>query len=357
MNGLTSTVANLYNTLEPDIKVSARVGKYFSPDEIISKLKSIEGIQGISKSINDKALIKNSAEQVLVSVKGVDDNFSEVTNAKSCIIEGIYGLNEKNNSNIVLGKGIAEQMQVNLHSFVNDLSLLSPARGKMKTFNAEVNMEQVYVNPTGIFSLNDEFDYQFVFVNLKTAESLFDTQGKVSGLEIRCEQGKEDDVKENIQNVLGENFTVKSRYELNDVLFKSLETEKLATFIILAFVLVIATFNIIGALTMLIIEKKKDIKTLYSLGAAQQTIRNIFMREGFLISGVGASIGLCLGLFVCWLQIRFHLVKFGNEFVLPYYPIELQWKDFVWIFFLIMFIGFLSALYPVRVFTKTDMVR
>ena len=104
-------------------------------------------------------------------------------------------------------------------------------------------------------------------------------------------------------------------------------------------------------------EKKKDIKTLYSLGAAQQTIRNIFMREGFLISGVGASIGLCLGLFVCWLQIRFHLVKFGNEFVLPYYPIELQWKDFVWIFFLIMFIGFLSALYPVRVFTKTDMVR
>jgi lipoprotein-releasing system permease protein len=139
---------------------------------------------------------------------------------------------------------------------------------------------------------------------------------------------------------------------LNDVLFKTLETEKLATFIILAFILVIATFNIIGALTMLIIEKQKDIKTLFSLGADLSLIRNIFMREGFLITGVGAVIGLALGLLVCWLQIQFHLVKFGDEFVIPYYPIELQAKDFVWIFGLIMLIGFFAALYPVRFFTK-----
>jgi lipoprotein-releasing system permease protein len=145
---------------------------------------------------------------------------------------------------------------------------------------------------------------------------------------------------------------VKNRYELNDVLFKSLETEKLATFIILSFILVIATFNIIGALTMLIIEKKKDIRTLMSLGADLTLIRNIFMREAFLICGIGAAAGLLLGLGVCWAQIRFHLVSFGSEFIVPYYPIELQMGDFVRIFGLIMLIGLLAAVYPVRVFTK-----
>ena len=121
-------------------------------------------------------------------------------------------------------------------------------------------------------------------------------------------------------------------------------------------ILVIATFNIIGALTMLIIEKKKDIKTLYSMGAHQQLIRNIFMREALLICGIGAVLGLLLGLLVCWLQVHFHLVSFGADFIIPYYPIELQFRDFAWIFGLIMIIGFLAALYPVRVFTKMDLV-
>ena len=115
---------------------------------------------------------------------------------------------------------------------------------------------------------------------------------------------------------MGSRFDVKNRYQLNDSLFKVLETEKLATFIILAFILVIATFNIIGALTMLIIEKRKDIKTLYSIGASLPLIRNIFMREGFLITGIGATLGLIIGLFICWLQLKYHLVKFGNEFII-----------------------------------------
>jgi len=185
---------------------------------------------------------------------------------------------------------------------------------------------------------------------------LFDIPDKISALEISCEKNQNEDVQKILQQKLGSDFIVKNRYQLNDTLFKSLETEKLATFIILAFILVIATFNIIGALTMLIIEKKKDIKTLYSMGASITLIRNIFMREGLLITGIGAIIGLLLGLVVCWIQIQFHLVKFGDDFIIPYYPIVLQLKDFLWIFGLIMLIGFLAALYPVRVFTKMDLV-
>jgi lipoprotein-releasing system permease protein len=357
MNGLTGTVANLYNVFEPDLKVTVVKGKYFEAnDKLVSEIKAIDGVKIISKTLSDKALLKNIDKQTLVTIVGVDGNFNKVAQIESSVEDGVYGLNELNKSNILLGRGIANQLQVNIREFVNELSIFSPVKGKSGSLNPDDNFNQIYCTPTGIFSLNDEFDYQFAFVNIETAKKLFDEPNKVSAIQILCEKGKSDDVQMALQEKLGDKFEVKNRYQLNDVLFKTLETEKLATFIILAFILIIATFNIIGALTMLIIEKRRDIKTLYSMGASIQLIRNIFMREGFLITGVGAIIGLIIGLFVCWLQMQFHLVKFGDEFIIPYYPIEIQIKDFVWIFGLIMSIGFFAALYPVRVFTKMDLV-
>ena len=357
MNGLTGTVAGLYNAFEPDIQITAAKGKYFETgDKFLEDLKSVNGIKIISLSLSDQVLLKNIDKQAIVSIKGVDAYFNKITKIDSAITDGEYGLNNPGTRKILLGRGIANQLGINLNVFVNELSIFSPVRGKTSSINPEENLNQIYCTPSGIFSLNDELDNQVAFVSLETARELFDIHGKVNALEIACEASETDHIKELLKEKLGAGFIVKSRYELNDVLFKSLETEKLATFIILAFILVIATFNIIGALTMLIIEKRKDIKTLYSLGADLGLIRNIFMREAFLISGIGALIGLLLGLLVCWLQMQFHLVKFGSEFIVPYYPIELQWKDFTRIFGLIMLIGFFAALYPVRVFTKTDLV-
>jgi lipoprotein-releasing system permease protein len=356
MNGLTNTVANLYNTFEPDIKITAASGKYFSVSEpFLNEIKSIKGVRLISQTLSDKVLLKNVDKQALVTIKGVDARFSQITDIEGAVMEGVYDLNNRDRK-IILGRGVANQLGVNLNVFVTELSLYSPVKGKLSALNPEANLNQLYCSPVGIFSLNDELDYAYAFVSLKTAEDLFDLKGKASALELACEKGSTEQVQELLKEKLGENFVVKNRYELNDVLFKSLETEKLATFIILAFILVIATFNIIGALTMLIIEKRKDIKTLFSLGADLKLIRSIFMREAFLISGLGAVLGLLLGLVVCWLQIEFHLVKFGSEFIVPYYPMELQLKDFVWIFGLIMCISFFAALYPVRVFTRLDLV-
>jgi lipoprotein-releasing system permease protein len=357
MNGLTGTVADLYNAFEPDLKITVIKGKNFvANDTLIKKIRAVEGVKIVSRTLSDKALIRNIDKQVLVSIKGIDENFNSVTRIDSALVDGSYGLNDSSRSAILLGQGIASQLQVNIREFVNELTLFSPARGKTGALPSQEDLNQVYVTPSGIFSLNDEFDYQYAFVSLKTAKKLFDYPDKVSAIEIACEEGKAASAQKKLKALLGPGFHVKDRYQLNDVLFKTLETEKLATFIILAFILVIATFNIIGALTMLIIEKRKDIKTLYSMGANLQLIRNIFMREGFLITGIGTIIGLVLGLLVCWLQIRFHLVKFGDEFVIPYYPIDMQLKDFIWIFGLIMVIGFFAALYPVRVFTKMDLV-
>jgi lipoprotein-releasing system permease protein len=359
MNGLTGTIANLYNVLEPDLKVTTVKGKYFKADEaLLHKIKQIDGVTLVSTTLMDKALIKHMDQQALVSVKGVDENFIKFTNIHTKVAEGFLGIDESRKNNILLGRGIANQLQVGLQSYANELSLFSPLKGKGGSLNPEDDLNQVYANPTGIFELNEEFDYQFVFVNLETAKKLFDEPERVSAIEVVCKKGTEDNVQEKLSELMGKDFVVKNRYQLNDVLFKSMETEKLATFIILAFVLVIATFNIIGALTMLIIEKKKDIKTLHSMGASISLIRNIFMREGLLITAVGSVIGLSLGLLVCWLQMKFHLVTMGDEgtFIVDYWPVEMQVKDFIWIFSLIMLIGFFAALYPVRVFTKTDLV-
>lgn len=351
MNGLTGAVAGLYNTFEPDLKINATKGKTFEPTvKLFKALKDIPEIESISETYFDKALIKNNEKQMLVSVKGVDDDFTHVTGIDSSITEGRFSINSQKNY-IVLGRGIANELGVNIMELSSELSLLSPNKGKSSGLDPQDNFTQVFLTPNGVFSLNDEFDFQFVFVSLKTARKLFNDSVRLSAIEVKCKDPEA--VQEKLIAALGDEYTVKNRYQLNDVLFKTLETEKLATFIILAFILIIATFNIIGALTMLIIEKKKDIKTLFSLGADLTLVRNIFMREGFLITGVGATIGLVLGLFVCWLQMEFHLVTFGDQFVIPYYPIELQAKDFVWIFCLIMLIGFFAALYPVRFFTKS----
>ncbi|MBL7930353.1 MAG: ABC transporter permease [Bacteroidia bacterium] len=357
MNGLTDTVANLYNTFEPDIRITAAKGKYFNSDEeLLQKVRSVEGVTEISKTLSDKVLIKNIDRQALVSVKGVDQQFNKITQIDSSITEGSYDLYGKTRKGIILGSGVANELGVNLHVFVNELSIYSPGRGKASAINPADNLNQIYCSPVGVFSLNnDDLDYQFAFVSLETARELLDRPNQVSALELQCNKPT-DAIVEELKQKLGENFIVKNRYQLNDVLFKSLETEKLATFIILAFILVIATFNIIGALTMLIIEKKKDIKTLYSMGADLRLIRNIFMNEAFLISSIGALSGLMLGLIICWIQIQFHVVSFGNDFILPYYPVQLQFKDFAWIFGLIMLISFIAALYPIRVFTKTDLV-
>jgi lipoprotein-releasing system permease protein len=356
MNGLTNTVANLYNAIEPDIRITPAAGKYFNPTEdLLNKIKSTEGVQYISLSVNDKALIKNNDQQTLCTIKGIDENFSKITNFSSAVVEGENSLKDSQKHRIILGRGIADQLKVNMHLFNNELSVFSPVRGKSGSLLPEDQLTQLYCVTTGIFSLNDEFDYQYAFTSIETARKLFDLGDQVSAIEIGCKTSAVDKVQDLLKTKLGDDYTIKNRYELNDALFKALETEKLATFIILAFILVIATFNIIGALTMLIIEKRKDIKTLFSLGADMRMVRNIFMREGFLISGVGAVSGLILGLFVCWLQLEFHLVKFGDAFVIPYYPIELQFQDFINIFIVIMLIGFLAALYPVRVFTKMNL--
>ena len=358
MNGLTNVVADLYHAIEPDLKITAVNSKYLSnKDELTKKIKSISGINGISYSIEENALMKLDERQAIITVKGVDEEFKNLTHFDTVVTEGTYRFKYDNQFYGVFGRGVAGRLGINVNDFVSPISIYAPIRGKTEGINPEDAFNKLSISPAGIFSLNDDFDFKYVLIDLEAAQQLFDCKDAFSAIELSIEDKDQlASIQAKLQIVLGDEYQIKNRYQLNDVLFKTLETEKLWTFLILAFILVIATFNIIGALTMLIIEKKKDIKTLYNLGADQKFIRNIFMQEGFLITFVGAFTGLIIGLIICILQQQFHLVTFDDQSVIAYYPIDLQLKDFIWILAVVMAIGFLAALYPVRVFTKNDLV-
>ncbi len=357
MNGLTSVVADLYHAIEPDLKITAVNSKYITNNQIANKLENVKGIKHISYSIEENALIKLDDKQAVITIKGTDSEFKNLTQFDTVVYEGTYRFEYNNQYYGVFGRGVANKLGVNINDFVSPISIYAPMRGKVESINPEDAFNKISISPAGIFSLNDDFDYKYVLIDLKAAQQLFDCPNSFTSIEIGVENKEEiESVQKLLEEQLSNEYIVKNRFQLNDVLFKTLKTEKLWTFLILAFILIIATFNIIGALTMLIIEKKKDIKTLYNLGADQQFIRNIFMKEGFLITSVGALGGLILGITVCILQQQFHLVTFDDQSVIPFYPIEMQWKDFIWIIALVMGIGFLAAIYPVRIFTKNDLV-
>ncbi len=358
MNGLTGIVANLYNAIEPDLKITSLNSKYIvNRIDIENKIKAIPEINVISYSLEENALIKLDDKQAVITIKGVDANFKNLTHFDTVIREGVYRFEYNNQFYGVFGKGIANKLGININDFISPISIFAPKRGKFEGINPDDAFTKINISPAGVFSLNDDFDYKYVLVDLKAAQSLFDCKDEVSMIEVNVsDKSKIDDIQNKLKASLGSNYSIKNRYEANDVLFKTLEIEKLWVFLILAFILVIATFNIIGSLTMLIIEKKKDIKTLYNLGADQQFIKSIFMKEGFLITFVGALSGLLIGLIVCIAQQQFHFIKFDEQYVISYYPIIMQLQDFAWILSIVMGIGFLAALYPVRIFTKNDLI-
>ncbi|MCC6181435.1 MAG: FtsX-like permease family protein [Bacteroidia bacterium] len=357
MNGLTSIVADLYHAIEPDLKITAIHSKYIYPDSVIQQLKNIPNIQLISKSIEENALVKLDDKQAIVTIKGVDEQFKQITHFDTVVTQGVYRFTYNNQSYGVFGRGIASNLGLNVNDFISPISIYAPKRGKIDGLNPEDAFNKINISPAGIFSLNDDFDFKYTLIGLEAAQNLFECPNQVTSIELKLSNQSElKHTQKEIQNVLGEKYLIKNRYQINDVLFKTLETEKLWTFLILAFILLIATFNIIGALTMLIIEKKKDIKTLYHLGADQKFIRIIFMLEGLLITTIGAIIGLMIGLGICLLQQHFHLIKFDEQSIISYYPIQLEIKDFLWILTVVLGIGFLTALYPVRVFTQHDLV-
>jgi lipoprotein-releasing system permease protein len=354
-NGLSDLVSSLYNSFDADIEITAKQGKTFIPTaQQLQAIKKIEGIAYYSEIMEGNALLKYGEKQCVATIKGVDNNFVKMSSFDTLVSDGVFDLN---NNNVVIGKGLGNVLQTGLGEVFTAISVYAPKRGKVSTFDAEGGLNEQKVYAAGAFSINDEFDYKYVITNIDKARQLFDYTNEVTAIEMSLKPNANiETVQESIAMVMGSKFEIKNRRQQNALLYKTLKSEKLWTFLILVFILIIATFNVIGSLTMLIIEKKKDIGILHNMGADSQLIRRIFLIEGMLITFVGAALGILLGTLICWLQIKFSLVRFTEGYVVDAYPIKMQAMDFIMVLGVVLLIGFFAAWYPVRVFTKKHLV-
>jgi lipoprotein-releasing system permease protein len=354
-NGLETMVSAIFNTFDPDIKITAAEGKTFIADTSrLNLLARVDGLACYSLTIEENALLKYGDRQFIATIKGVDENYAMVTNIDSSMWEGEFIL--KNNTGrpfAIPGIGVAQYLGIRIN-FITPLNIIYPKRTGSSGISAESSLNRTYIYPSGIFQVEKEYDSKYVYIPIQVARELTEIEEGVTSIDIRIsETFDQENVQKSIQKIFGEGFVVQNRYEQQEIFYKVMRSERLAIFFILTLILIIASFNIIGSLTMLIIEKERDIEILQSLGADNSLIRKIFIFEGWLISIIGAITGIVLGFGVCWLQQTFGLVKLQSEsLIMDSYPVVMKLKDFIIVPVTVLLIGYWAAWYPVRYLTK-----
>jgi ABC-type lipoprotein release transport system permease subunit len=345
MNGFESLIFSMYNKFNPEIKVSLNEGKVFEQDHTIQKLKSIKGIKNMMPILEDNAAIRNGDYQTVCTVKGVDSNYFIVNGLHSMVVEG-EGIVKQNAYNfMVLGSGIDQKINCNIGGPFSLVSLITPRRGDFNVNDIEA-IKSMEIEPAGVLTLDETISNRYVFVPIDFAQSLFERENQISSLEITLQKNTNVDVVLNeVKQVLGKSFKVQNRMEQQASLYKMFKSEKWASYAILTFILLIAAFNALGSLTMLVIEKKDDIKTLMGMGARPSLIRNVFFSNGFFISAIGTFFGLALGIALVLVQEKYGLVKMQGAIV-ENYPVKLLLKDVLLVLGTALGLGVLTGIYP-----------
>jgi len=353
-NGLEKMVTGIFSTFDPDVKITTIRGKVFVPDSTtLVLLKGVNGVESFAMTLEENALLRYGERQFIGTLRGVDDNYPKMTGLNKAMWDGEFRLyDEKGNPSAVIGLGVANTLGIRLN-FITQLAIYMPDR-KGSISNLETAFNRKFLYPSGIFDIEQEFDSKYLFVPIGLVRDLLDYTNEISAIEIKLLPGT--DMKRaasDIRQLFGEDFLVQDQFEQQELFYKVMKSEKLAIFMILTFILIIASFNIIGSLTMLIIEKEKDIKILRSLGASDQLIKKIFIYEGWMISVIGAFAGLIAGFFICWIQQKFGLIRFDSEsLVIDAYPVVIKLTDFFTVGATVLFIGYLAALYPVHYLSR-----
>lgn len=353
-NGLEGAIKSMFSSFDPDIRITATIGKSFVPSTSeLEKIRQLSGVRFVTPVIEDEAMLLYGKDHIyFATIKGVPDNYNQISRLdSSSITSGRFVLESNDVPYALVGQGVAYYLSVGLN-FTEPIyiyTLKKGTRGMPGLANA-FNKSAIYAS--GIFASQQEIDSKYVLVPFSFAQDLFQMNKQVNAVEIALKPGvSQDDIKKEVTKILGDKFTVRTQFEQHELFYKVMESEKWAIFLILAFVLVIASFNILGSLSMLIIDKKADIAILQSMGANQKLIRTIFLFEGWMISLIGAIFGTVLGIFICWTQIRFGWLTIpGNDssFIFTAYPVEVRATDLAAIFTLVAGIGFLAAWYPIR---------
>ncbi len=352
-NGFEGVIKSLYKTIDPDLLITVKQGKTFHYNSFPSDyVKKIAGVYDLVQVVTEDALLKYNDKQLIGKIKGVSDNYSKVSLLDTMVVNGTFELRRGQQSFTVIGAGVAWFLGVNLRDVKSLLSVYVPKRGNASSFSMQSAFNNRVIHPAGIFSVQQEIDDKYVFVPLRFARDLLDYTDEVTSVEVYLKPGADvQKIKSAIEKAIGKSFEVKDRNQQNAVLFKVMKSEKLAIYLILVFILVLASFNMIGSISVLIVEKKKDIAVLKSMGADKKTVSRIFFSEGILISLIGTLTGLILGYLILLLQQHFGLVKLGGgagAFIIDAYPVKLIWTDFVYVFLTVQVIGMLASWYPVK---------
>ncbi|MBK8881227.1 MAG: ABC transporter permease [Bacteroidales bacterium] len=353
-NGLETMVRSIFNTFDPDIKITAAEGKTFIADTTrLRLLANVDGLSCYSLTIEENALLKYGERQYIATIKGVDDHYTMVTDIDSSMWEGDFILtSEQGRPYAIPGVGVAQYLGIRVN-FIEPLNIYVP-RKDGSSVSAENAFNKKFIYPSGIFQIEKEYDSKYVYIPLEFARELTEIEEGVTSIEIKFrETADPSSVQKKIKKIFGKGFLVQNRYEQQEIFYKVMRSERLAIFFILTLILTIASFNIIGSLTMLIIEKERDIEILKSLGANSDLIRKIFIFEGWLISIVGAATGVILGFIICWIQQTFGVVKLQSEtLIMDSYPVVMKLKDFIIVPATVLLIGYWAAWYPVRFLTR-----
>ena len=361
-NGFQDLVATFFTAFDPELKITATSGKVFDNQDMrIQKLREFPEIEVFSESLEDNAMVQYNGKQAMVVIKGVEDNFSQLTAIDSILYgRGKMVLYDEIVDYAIPGVELTSILGTGIR-FLDPLEVYAPKRGsQINVANPASSFNISYLHSSGlVFAVNQQkYDASYIITSLKFARDLFQYDTEVSSVELKLNEGVDTDVfAHKIGGLLGNDFVVQNRFEQQADTFRIMQVEKLISYVFLTFILLVACFNVIGSLSMLIIEKKNDVVTLRGLGADDQLISRIFLFEGCLISFLGALVGVVLGLTLCLVQQEFGILTLGSgagagAFVVDAYPVSVHWQDVVLILVTVLVIGFLSVLYPVKFFSR-----
>lgn len=359
-NGFHDLVASFFTSFDPQIEITPVTGKTVAADDpVLTSIRQLPQVEVATECVEDQALAIYHGRQAMVTVKGVDDNFDQLTHIREILLgDGDYALHAADMHYGILGIRLAEQLGTG-YSYEEPLKIYAPRReGQLDMTSPEEGfVEDELYSPGVLFCVRQaKYDKGTIITSIGFARRIFDQQGMLSSLELRLKAGSDfDAVKKEMKRLAGESFRVKDRFEQQEDTFRIMEIEKLIAYIFLTFILMVACFNIIGSLSMLIIDKKDDVVTLRNLGATDRQIIQVFLFEGRMISAIGAVVGIVIGLLLCWLQQQFGLVALGSTtgaFVVDTYPVSVHPMDIVIVFLTVLAVGFLAVWYPVRFFSR-----
>ncbi len=352
-NGFEDLVKSLYSSFYNDIKIVPAKGKtfHFSAAQF-QQLKTNSYTFGASAIAEEKALLKNGEAQTVVNLKGVDENFAKISEVPGKLINGDFALGGLDDPEIIVGSGIQNAASISLSKvFQNDpLTIILPKKNSTSNDPFE-SISEGNVTASGVFSIQQDFDNTYALTNITFLKRQLGFEAdEFSAIEIRLKPGsKVADAKKAYEKLLPKGLMVQSRYEQNSNLYATIRTEKWAIFAVLTLILIIAAFNIISALTMLVLEKQKDISILKSMGTSKSSVLKIFLGEGLLLAGIGAFTGILLAIIICLIQLKFKLIKLqGGSFLIDYFPVKLVATDFLLVAGAAMAIAFIASWFPAR---------